>query len=749
MLLDQERLGDQRTLDGVNFLASAEATHTPWVCARDHISCVTPVGISILNLLVVLYPCFCDSDTKCRNQEIGESMPKSMVMSPEVMFKQLNARLLELAGVVKTYGDEELFDDLMHVIRRGYAVDILSSFPSVAVAGTQGAGKSTLVCTLYDLPRDEYLLTNPGLGEDMPVFVVEKQGINTPVRLMHELKFDHNASAVRESTEELSKNDWMQAMKNRLEGRHPLWLELQVPVRYTSNGGRGVVLLPGYKTLNEEAESSGDAWDQVLLRQALVASSAAIVVTDRQRLADNAEDLIIQDMKEHVTSPIIAIVREDEASETKKAELRTSAAAAFSVDEDNVFFTLRDSAEPWAEFLMSHIDDISSDKIARAREFKQLDGLLTELQRAERRVRVLISAGDRDFDVEQIEWKRLADTYDKSAVRKRNEFEKRVREAIGTHASSAAKKCAKKYDTEFGGNALVKFGKRLFGPGELKKDERRERFVVESWDSQALQLKLLQALSGDVQTLNGSGSGKELELSSRGTPSADARPRTHLSDSERLRLEAISNGLAPTTAKELTSTVRKMPMVLVDLVSLSAYVDQTNSDTSPAPESLTQSLNDFFVEHRTLLRTVFGLAMVDVAVDGQLDGGLASAAAMQSALVGVGLPAGAASAVLGVAAAGALLVLAQQASRAMDRRNIDEAHSAISRVSDETYRGIMENFDSVMEFGREALQKFINTATNHDHRLDRQLLASLKLSEVESLRANLQMLTNTSTRALA
>lgn len=676
--------------------------------------------------------------------------------SPEVMFKELNLRTLDLAGVLKPLlrspEDESRFDDLMYVLRRGFAVEILRSVPCVAVAGTQGAGKSTLVRTLYDLP-DDCLWTNPGLGENLPVFIVEKAGITHPVKLMHEVKFGTRAFKV---VEELNDSDWRDAMRNELEGRHPLWLELQVPIRYTQDGGRGVVLLPGYKTQGQDKSSWGSDWDQVLLRQAMVASSAAIVVTDRARLANKAEDLIIEDIKAHVTSPIIAIVREDAASESGKAELRTTAAKAFAVNEDDVFFTRRDTADPWAGQLMDYVKDVSSEHIARRHQFAQIEGLLGDLQRLERWAINLFNAADQDFSAEQLGWKRLTNNYLESVARARRSFERHVGSTLKAHAEEASDRCVDMYDDEYGGSIWKKGWDKLFGPSEYEKDRRRSKIIEKAWNANALQGKILGILSQDVlpeptHASEPHPAGEHLRSSAE---IVLARPRVLLDDTEISRLqevaEAITNNRLPDDPRALTSTVKKMPVVLLDLILTSTDVDLHRPGceiVDRSPESLNQSLSGFISEHRELMRTMFGLAMVDFAVDGHFDG-IASAVAMKAALVKVGLTSAAASAVVGVAAAGALLALAQQASRHMDRKNIEDARSAIALVSDETYRGLMEDFDSIMEFGQHRLQEFISKATQYDEKLDQHLSASMRLSEVEILRSSLQRLTASSAMAI-
>src|SRR5262249_42824274 len=71
--------------------------------------------------------------------------------------------------------DDDRIDTLaISMLRSTYLAELLSEHYLVAVAGAQGAGKTTLVREIYGLDRT-WLRDNPGRGERVPVMIVERE----------------------------------------------------------------------------------------------------------------------------------------------------------------------------------------------------------------------------------------------------------------------------------------------------------------------------------------------------------------------------------------------------------------------------------------------------------------------------------------------------------------------------------------------------------------------------------------------
>ncbi|WP_017737811.1 hypothetical protein [Pseudomonas sp. CBZ-4] len=73
------------------------------------------------------------------------------LQSPEVLLESLNNALRHLRGACTDLGNEEIDDKLLEVMRRLLLAQVLGDTWVVAVGGSQGAGKTTLMACLYGL----------------------------------------------------------------------------------------------------------------------------------------------------------------------------------------------------------------------------------------------------------------------------------------------------------------------------------------------------------------------------------------------------------------------------------------------------------------------------------------------------------------------------------------------------------------------------------------------------------------------
>lgn len=95
--------------------------------------------------------------------------------SPEIQLKALNNALRRLRGACSALDGEELDEKLLEVMRRLLLAEVLADTWIVAIGGSQGAGKTTLMASLYNLHHDNssWLRSNEGRGEKMPILILE------------------------------------------------------------------------------------------------------------------------------------------------------------------------------------------------------------------------------------------------------------------------------------------------------------------------------------------------------------------------------------------------------------------------------------------------------------------------------------------------------------------------------------------------------------------------------------------------
>ena len=191
-----------------------------------------------------------------------------------------------VASRLKSDQGKELCGQLRDVLRRTIAIEAISGADFTAIAGSQGAGKTTLLGMLYDLPP-AILSPNAGVGEKVPLLVVEDRDVAVPTRVVRRLVDDRDRPTIEEQIPE--DREWAAALSGADDSA--MLLVLRVPVRYFGGAPRGFVLLPGY-----ESRARTNRVRQTLMREALVSAQGAIIVTDRTRLADEKNAAILADL---------------------------------------------------------------------------------------------------------------------------------------------------------------------------------------------------------------------------------------------------------------------------------------------------------------------------------------------------------------------------------------------------------------------------------------------------------------------
>lgn len=70
--------------------------------------------------------------------------------SPDILLSELNNALRRLRGACTELEDDEIDAKLLGAMRRLLVAEVLSDTWIIAVGGSQGAGKTTLMASLYD-----------------------------------------------------------------------------------------------------------------------------------------------------------------------------------------------------------------------------------------------------------------------------------------------------------------------------------------------------------------------------------------------------------------------------------------------------------------------------------------------------------------------------------------------------------------------------------------------------------------------
>ena len=263
-------------------------------------------------------------------------------------------------------GNNELDDKLLDAMRRLLLAEILGDTWIVAMGGSQGAGKTTLMASMYDLRGDgpRWLQGNEGRGEKMPVLIQEVDGLAHPQGYVRRLVEDKSSKTFKLEDAIVDVDKFQRAVCD--PDAEDLLPVLCVPRRYFKRENQAWLLLPGY----EKQERSNRSW-QELMRQALIGAGGCIIVTDETRMANQQQLEIVKDMLQNELrncKPYIVISKTEahRHNEKRLAELRTSAQSTFQVDAElaakQIILSGTDDpsyVEEWMPLLVSAIDDLN------------------------------------------------------------------------------------------------------------------------------------------------------------------------------------------------------------------------------------------------------------------------------------------------------------------------------------------------------------------------------------------------------
>lgn len=261
---------------------------------------------------------------------------------PQLLNNLLDS-LMNVMGSCHPYLDEGACDNkLKPIIRRILLQKALGERALLAISGTQGAGKTTLIKNLYGLNDEDakWFQANQGRGEKHPILITEhaKDQIEGIIKVFNK---DENGNRIlreknlRETFDKLeeAQAEFCRAASDRDNNAGEVMLELRLPPRLSLGKDRGWVLLPGY----EKSDGDSQSWQDTM---SAVAANAygAVVVTDEKRLAGDQKALIRDTNMRHLDGmqPVVVITRTEDKSEEACQELRERASEIFGVETSRI-----------------------------------------------------------------------------------------------------------------------------------------------------------------------------------------------------------------------------------------------------------------------------------------------------------------------------------------------------------------------------------------------------------------------------
>jgi len=724
------------------------------------------------------------------------------MQSPELLLEELNIALRRLRGACTDLANEEIDQKLLEVMRRLLLAEVLGNTWIVAIGGSQGAGKTTLMASMYDLHGDSprWLQGNPGRGEKLPVLILEENDLKEPQGYIRRLVQDEASQSFALAESKVDVNDFQKATYDPQAG--DLLPVLRVPQRYFNRDNQAWLLLPGY----EKQDRANRSW-QELMRQAMIAAGGCIIVTDETRMANQQQIEIVKDMLKNelkACHPYIVISKTEahRHNSKRKSELRASAQEIFQISPDlaekSIILSGCDEPEymaEWMPLLRDAISDLNftgqSDRHLQMSHLSEIVGkdLTRVLSTIRSKSRLYFSsdgagAGDGAQVMEEI-----LEKFDEAVESLRVEHNEKINDL----ASQAFAKAASELDNKLKDSheGLKNWVSNAFDTtSEIKK--KMQSLVQGSWQRAAP--NFFSNYSQSLSTLTMGKLGPLAESDAMAVPTKRLPPEKtqrrielgymHASgqpvqfrslDSEKISDIKILLGNSSKeeekahqdTSKKFGVSVNLIPAMALEYSrifyampeALNLKEDFTPSNKSPASNNLVvngvESLGAGIELGKTAIKSLAGLMAVDVVSDGDSDilGALFGNTHSGNEASGPIPPAGDgtttiplppitlhpyAIAATAAVAAAYLTTVAVTRIRAFEKDANDQAHNMLASVRDHHVQHLRKQFDQTMSVTRARIKEKIRERYKMDEMLMRKDRLAKAIADVTSITSDLR-----------
>lgn len=711
--------------------------------------------------------------------------------TPEVLLNQINRRLLTLRGAVDSYlENRNLAESLTQVTRKLLIAQMLNDNFLISIAGSQGAGKTTFLQSLYKFD-DSWIRGNEGRGEKSPVLILERDGITEPEGWIEELSFDSNGRLSITAERRITKDEFQEALKGNLANQ--IIPKLYVPTQFFGGSDRGFILLPGYET----KDSNNAAW-QELMRQSLIGSAMCIVVTDETRLANDGQKKILRDMYSHYlegANPIVVVSKTENKSLQDREELRLSAAEVFQIAECDAVARVVCTGtgavfeDEWRPVFVEKLHCFS--EVASTVRNRQLDHLgeilRSELTDVLDEIRDALRQKDITSD-EAKDYELIMTAFDKSKGKLRKAYEKQLKEALNNFADDAAKAAVKDYiGTEEGFVNGFRKVKRFCLTSTGEREEIHSSRIINAWKGGAGK----GFYSHHVDVL-GHITSPKLGLpavpSSMVTTGSRGQHLLGYGDEKQTLVPTLLDGEVQKNIyalffpdregslalnKEAERAVGMLPVLGLEFARIANIFPETvgidagtlqPTDLKVAMGNIEKDFGFLSKTQSDVIKAIAMMLAVDGAADGKIDTipvlfnalfGAAAAPASAAAAGGTAAAAGGATATGGgaavvasgaaatactVAAVAGVALLTVAVTRELQRQDAEQrdlCRRIVYSIRDKHYEHYLSSFDDLMDTLREALDARLRVRYHMDEKLMWHDHVAKPLADVRSLKADM------------
>ena len=495
----------------------------------------------------------------------------------------------------------------------------------IAIAGAQGAGKTTLISQIY--PLNDWLEGNIGRGETIPIFIKEDATLQSPQA--YQTRINENGA---EECLPCDSDKFKQLIKGN--DKNLLLLELKVPSKFEMDSKTAWVLLPGYELINP----NNAPW-QSLMRHIVQHAAAKIIVIDEQRLAKD-QSMLQEDLNSTIigeSRPLIAITRTESIRNNveKIQELIQRAQEVFNVDEHSIICTGNDPLNWLTEFEEKTVTSLNSQSSTIQSQLNGLRDLFTdELDDVITNIESQIENFDLQESTASRQIEKLLKSFDKSVEKYRKEYQNELKNSFTTIANKATQNAKDKYTAEEEGfsNNLGIALKKISFRGSQVSDKRLKR-IENEWH----QIDKTSICTNAIQEI----AKKNLKLPSIKTSNNNllGYENAQISDQNQIKnFESYQQGMQillkgheiSDNRHSLEKTIEILPTLAMEhyrLIQLSLCInnpdisiDNLYPDYYTLFEQVASQLQHSGGYIKPLLTTMGLIAGADITADGKLDG---------------------------------------------------------------------------------------------------------------------------------
>lgn len=678
----------------------------------------------------------------------------------DTAFDQIQPLLVRVRHLIRAvdigqhlFEDRDAVDGLLESHRTLTIMSMMSERYVIAVAGPQGAGKTTTMHWLYDLP-EAYLPMNAITGERLPVLLIEhdRDGFQGYVHT-----YNRKTSSLDRSkaTPDICKTT------AKHPGPEDVMVEIAVPQRVFDVPGQGFLLLPGVE--------QGDSFHIQLAERVLPTAATALMCVDAGLLARSKVDDEVRRVRKEMqvgnTKLLYALTKPEGQEKTRDAF--STLKERFSVEDDQRIATIYPPDEHGQIAWRNQIRDAirKYGDIPRGRRDAEGQALRDTLYTLEDHLTVIRERLDhariniRSEERSQIEV--LLNEFDKSASRQREELKKDLDHKLSNYCAKAKDRVARRIRSE---KNIGKVKRLLKGP--LSKRIDFQQLVQDEWESagdngpakpvmNALTLSCHRRLprqSGFPQ-LGPDGKDDDTDaysvqhrremIGSLILADREVQPKHDQSGMVRdVRYLMVKSEGQDSDEKKITDnfrqSVQSIPTLALETMRIAFVansldgisIDQDDSEVALeeafGPRDLTKEAARSRDQGKGLLQGIGAMMGLDYLPDGELDivneivaaaGGSAKMAYLGPAVVALGM---------GYAGHAVLKTIRQH-----DVSRNDAAQFAFDRIQSRTQENVLSVYDDYMAHVREHMERVVREKLNVDNKFADYYNVQAVLADVE------------------